>query len=559
MEIYNEQIKDLLDSNDANGELKKLEVKSDPATGGTYVPDLHLANVSCIEDVQELVAIGMKNRSTSATNMNAHSSRSHCIFSVHVTCEDLLKGATSFGKMHLIDLAGSERLSRTGATGDRLTEAKNINKSLSALGNCISALAAKQKHVPFRDSRLTHLLQDSLGVESKMLMFVCTSPCDSDATETSCSLQFAARAASVELGTAKKRGDGGAGAILKEAQAGMNEAREKARAADERIERLEEELQKQKARVAAEVSKEDSASREKAQAAADAAAKEKAGRLAAEKEKDNLTKECTALRRRLEKAEKEVAVSKAQSRIAPPPTVRSGFQGKPAASPKPIAEAALKPVAPPVQVAKAVPEEAVVNQEEEAAGAPTILSPACEDKENFDEGQWGMTLPEEFEDDVPPENVESTSDNTSASDEQPPSPKPAEAKTPHGKTPRKTALAAASINANSPAPATLSLDERLARFRAKKRLVAESVASGASGGVSESVPSASTVAPIKNHALRKTTRTRRPVTALASARADGGEAAEHRRPVTAGGKRGINKVARAGARTRRAVEAGGWR
>jgi len=78
---------------------------------------------------------------------------------VHVTCKDLLKGGTAFGKMHLIDLAGSERLSRTGATGDRLKEAQNINKSLSALGNCISALVGKSKHTPFRDSKLTHLLQ----------------------------------------------------------------------------------------------------------------------------------------------------------------------------------------------------------------------------------------------------------------------------------------------------------------------------------------------------------------------------------------------------------------
>jgi kinesin family protein C2/C3 len=139
LEIYNEQIKDLIESHDVKGELKKLDVKNDP-NGGTYVAELKTSRVECIEDVLQVMSVGMRNRSTSSTNMNCQSSRSHCIFSVHVTCTDLLKGGTSFGKMHLVDLAGSERLSRTGAEGDRLTEAKNINKSLSALGNCISSL-----------------------------------------------------------------------------------------------------------------------------------------------------------------------------------------------------------------------------------------------------------------------------------------------------------------------------------------------------------------------------------------------------------------------------------
>eukprot|EP00961_Rhodomonas_salina_P217566 2940095-Rhodomonas_salina.1 len=140
MEIYNECIKDLFELHDDKGQLKKLEVKQDLANGGTHVPELKLCGVESMEEVQELIRVGMRNRSTCATNMNEHSSRSHMVFSVQVTCHDLLKGGTAFGKMHLIDLAGSERLSRTGATGDRLQEAKNINKSLSALGNCISAL-----------------------------------------------------------------------------------------------------------------------------------------------------------------------------------------------------------------------------------------------------------------------------------------------------------------------------------------------------------------------------------------------------------------------------------
>jgi kinesin family protein C2/C3 len=111
-------------------------------------------------------------------------------------------GAQTIGKLHLVDLAGSERLSKTGATGDRLKEAQNINKSLSALGDVIAALQQRSKHIPYRNSKLTHLLQDSLGGNSKVLMFVNCSPASTNAGETLCSLNFAARASKVELGKA---------------------------------------------------------------------------------------------------------------------------------------------------------------------------------------------------------------------------------------------------------------------------------------------------------------------------------------------------------------------
>eukprot|EP00802_Teleaulax_amphioxeia_P002527 Tamp_02529.p1 GENE.Tamp_02529~~Tamp_02529.p1 ORF type:complete len:1275 (+),score=451.89 Tamp_02529:552-3827(+) len=249
LEIYNEQIKDLIELHDAKGDLKKLEVKNDP-NGGTFVTDLKTSPVESIEDVLQVMSMGMRNRSTSSTNMNNQSSRSHCIFSVHVTCTDLLKGGTSFGKMHLVDLAGSERLSRTGAEGDRLTEAKNINKSLSALGNCISSLVSKSKHTPFRDSKLTHFLQDSLGGEAKMLMFVCASPCDADVQESKCSLEFATRVGTVELGSAKRRGDGGASAALKEMQTMLQTTKEEASKAGGEKERLLEELERIKEEAA---------------------------------------------------------------------------------------------------------------------------------------------------------------------------------------------------------------------------------------------------------------------------------------------------------------------
>jgi len=136
------------------------------------------------------------------TNMNEHSSRSHSLLSVEVEGENLIAGIKYVGKLHLIDLAGSERLSKSLATGDRLEEAKAINKSLSALGNVIEALQKKSSHIPYRNSKLTYLLSDSLGGHAKTLMFINVSPNNTDAEETNCSLQFATRVRKVELGQA---------------------------------------------------------------------------------------------------------------------------------------------------------------------------------------------------------------------------------------------------------------------------------------------------------------------------------------------------------------------
>lgn len=125
-------------------------------------------------DCEKLMDKGNKNRSTGATLMNADSSRSHSIFTINVEmCEKDNEGEEHYrvGKLNLVDLAGSERQSKTGATGDRLKEATKINLSLSALGNVISALVdGKSKHIPYRDSKLTRLLQDSLGGNTKTLM-----------------------------------------------------------------------------------------------------------------------------------------------------------------------------------------------------------------------------------------------------------------------------------------------------------------------------------------------------------------------------------------------------
>jgi len=166
LEIYNEEIKDLLGKDTK----KKLELKENPETG-VYVKDLSSYVVKSVEEIDNLMTKGNKNRAVGATLMNAESSRSHSIFTITVECCDTgIDGKDHFyaGKLHLVDLAGSERQSKTGATGERLKEATKINLSLSALGNCISALVdGKSKHIPYRDSKLTRLLQDSLGGNSK--------------------------------------------------------------------------------------------------------------------------------------------------------------------------------------------------------------------------------------------------------------------------------------------------------------------------------------------------------------------------------------------------------
>ena len=139
-------------------------------------------------------------------HLNARSSRSHLIVALDVITTK--RGKTTTAKLNLIDLAGSERLSKTGATGDRLKEAQNINKSLSALGDVINSLAKKgATHIPYRNSKLTFLLQDSLSRHAKVLMFVNISPAESNASETICSLTFAARCRDVALGAASNKPD----------------------------------------------------------------------------------------------------------------------------------------------------------------------------------------------------------------------------------------------------------------------------------------------------------------------------------------------------------------
>ncbi|KAL5804972.1 hypothetical protein ACOSQ3_031772 [Xanthoceras sorbifolium] len=175
--------------------------------GMHHVPGLVEAPVTNMSEVWEVLQTGSSSRAVGSTNANEHSSRSHCIHCVMVRGENLLNGECTKSKLWLVDLAGSERVAKTEVQGERLKETQNINRSLSALGDVISALATKSPHIPFRNSKLTHLLQDSLGGDSKTLMFVQISPNENDLSETLCSLNFASRVRGIELGPAKKQFD----------------------------------------------------------------------------------------------------------------------------------------------------------------------------------------------------------------------------------------------------------------------------------------------------------------------------------------------------------------
>ncbi|KAL8160109.1 hypothetical protein V2J09_001646 [Rumex salicifolius] len=178
-------------------------VKNSSPMNGINVPNASSVPVDCTQDVLELMRIGQKNRAVGATALNQRSSRSHSILTVHIQGKELISGTILKGCLHLVDLAGSERVDKSEAIGERLREAQHINKSLSALGDVISALAKKSAHIPYRNSKLTQVLQDSLGGQAKALMFVHINPERDAIGETISTLTFAERVASIELGAAK--------------------------------------------------------------------------------------------------------------------------------------------------------------------------------------------------------------------------------------------------------------------------------------------------------------------------------------------------------------------
>ncbi|XP_006485789.2 kinesin-like protein KIN-14K [Citrus sinensis] len=233
VEIYNEQVRDLL-TND--GSQRKLGIMSTSQPNGLAVPDASMHPVTSTEDVLELMDIGLKNRAIGATALNERSSRSHSVVTVHVRGKDLKTGIPLHGNLHLVDLAGSERVDRSEATGDRLKEAQHINKSLSALGDVIFALAQKSPHVPYRNSKLTQILQSSLGGQAKTLMFVQLNPDVNSYSESLSTLKFAERVSGVELGAARSSKEGRDVRELMEQVASLKDTIAKK---DDEIERLQ--------------------------------------------------------------------------------------------------------------------------------------------------------------------------------------------------------------------------------------------------------------------------------------------------------------------------------
>ncbi|XP_034145983.1 kinesin-like protein KIF21A isoform X4 [Esox lucius] len=225
LELYNEEVLDLFDSTrDMDGKRQKSTIKiHEDANGGIYTVGVTTRTVTSEAEMMQCLKLGALSRTTASTQMNVQSSRSHAIFTIHLcqvrvcapddsesneTDNRLTNGSpemnsefeTLTAKFHFVDLAGSERLKRTGATGDRAKEGISINCGLLALGNVISALGDRSKrstHVPYRDSKLTRLLQDSLGGNSQTVMIACISPSDRDFMETLSTLKYANRARNI--------------------------------------------------------------------------------------------------------------------------------------------------------------------------------------------------------------------------------------------------------------------------------------------------------------------------------------------------------------------------
>ncbi|KAF4033161.1 Kinesin motor domain [Phytophthora infestans] len=208
LEIYNDSLRDLINTNNSKG----LEIRHDSATGDICVPDLTMATVSSPQQTIDVLRNAQTNRVTGKTNSNMHSSRSHSIVIVQISKRrpesddadkdpaDIEVDEEGCGKLYLVDLAGSERVKKSNVSGDMLREAAHINKSLSALADVMEALDKKMAHVPYRNSKLTYLLQDVLNSSCKTVMIVNVGPTIENASETFRSLQLAERVRNIVVG-----------------------------------------------------------------------------------------------------------------------------------------------------------------------------------------------------------------------------------------------------------------------------------------------------------------------------------------------------------------------
>ncbi|ODV79168.1 kinesin-domain-containing protein [Suhomyces tanzawaensis NRRL Y-17324] len=198
MELHLEQINDLIDTSNNNNPDHKFSIHSDKANG-IYVKGLSQAFVSSVDELNLILLQGLKFRTSVSTNMNIESSRSHAIFQIKLTQKHILSGIMKRSHLFLVDLAGSEKVDKTGAQGQTLEEAKKINSSLSTLGNVINALTdGKSTHIPYRDSKLTRILQESLGGNSRTSLIINCSPSSLNEPETLSTLRFGNRTKNIK-------------------------------------------------------------------------------------------------------------------------------------------------------------------------------------------------------------------------------------------------------------------------------------------------------------------------------------------------------------------------
>ncbi|CAG9571457.1 unnamed protein product [Danaus chrysippus] len=229
VELYLEDIRDLLSK-----DCKKLTIRGQELNG-FYIPEMTSVVCKSAAEMVKVMASGNKHRAAARTDMNEHSSRSHAVFLVTLETAHRATNRIRVGKLNLVDLAGSERQRKTGAGAERLREAARINQALSSLGNVISALAENSPHVPYRDSKLTRILQDSLGGNSKTIMIANIGPASYNYDETITTLRYAHRAKAIK--NKPVRNEDPKDAKLREYQAEIERLRtliERRRAAEKR-------------------------------------------------------------------------------------------------------------------------------------------------------------------------------------------------------------------------------------------------------------------------------------------------------------------------------------
>jgi len=206
MEVYNETLRDLLrGSGDAAAGPTDGYVIAQHEHWGTMVAGMSCIEVDSIDKINSLMARAAKQRAVGATDVHAISSRSHLVFGLYIRGVNQLLDSEVHGALHLVDLAGSERLDKSGSTGERLKETRNINRSLSSLADVFAAKAEGRGHVPFRNSKLTHLLEPCLSGQGKTLMLVSVAPEQRNAHETLCSLRFAKQVSQCNTGGKPRR------------------------------------------------------------------------------------------------------------------------------------------------------------------------------------------------------------------------------------------------------------------------------------------------------------------------------------------------------------------